>query len=150
MNFTTNYTWYNPLCFYLDTRDIIATSITCIELYMRSQRTLSSRYMLFKRSDVYISSVLTKLDYTGQLIQELHFNCKISNNLMFEYVILCYENWNILIQHKTKLKIPTNPIFKTFMIEHNIDIDKIIPEIIFNYTHVHRPTKTYAYYMSLV
>jgi hypothetical protein len=102
MNFTTNYTWYNPLCFYLDTRDIIATSITCIELYMRSQRTLSSRYMLFKRSDVYISSVLTKLDYTGQLIQELHFNCKISNNLMFEYVILCYENWNILIQHKTK------------------------------------------------
>lgn len=151
MDFTSHdYDWYSLVCSYLDTTDIVSMSVSCIEMYMRSHGTLSSRHVLYKQTDAFILSVLKQMNYTSSLIQEIHFNCKITNVLMFEYVMLCYENWNILLEHKSKLKIPNNPLFLTFMTEHNIDIDKIIPDRKINYTHVHRPTKTYAYYMSLV
>jgi len=97
-----------------------------------------------------MSAIILKINYTGNLIQELNLVCKISTNMMFEYIMLCYENWNLLLEHKSKLKIPNNTIFKQFLNEHNLDIDKIIPNIIFHYTHIHRPTKTYAFYKSLV
>ena len=147
---TNSYSWYNHVSTYLNDIDLARMSNTCVDLYMKSHGMLCTRYKQFQKSDFYMSAIILKINYTGNLIQELNLVCKISTNMMFEYIMLCYENWNLLLEHKSKLKIPNNTIFKQFLNEHNLDIDKIIPNIIFHYTHIHRPTKTYAFYKSLV
>lgn len=144
------FSWYNNVLCYLSIVEIATMSNTCIELYMKSHDNLKTGYREYNKSDLYISKLVTNLNFTGNLIQELNIPCKISTNMMFEYIMLCYENWVILIEHKNKLNVPSNRIFNSFLMEHHLDIDKIIPEFVFQYTHVHRPTKTYAYYKSLV
>ena len=147
---TDVYVWYNDVLKYLDTTDLASASITCVELYMKSYKLLRERYSDYMKSEAYISSVVTRINNTGRLIQEMNLGCQLATNMMFDYVMTCYENWSLFIEHKAKLRVPKNRLFVSFLSEHSLDIDKIIPEVRFHYTHVHRPTKSYAFYKSFV
>ena len=134
----------------MDTTDIASTSMVCVTMYMKSHDHLASRYLAYKKSDLYTNAMLSQMNHSGRIIQEMKMTCTISTNMMFEYMMMCYENWNVLLEHKDKLVVPTNPVFVKFCKEHHLDIDQIIPDVVIHYTHVHRPTKSYAYYKSLV
>ena len=142
--------WYDFVIPYLDTANLASMSVACVQTYMRSHDALASRYLAYKRSDAYAISTIKHMNQTGRLIQEMRVGSAISTQLMFEYVMTCYENWSMLLEHKDQLMFPTNHAFVTFCKEHHLDIDQIIPDVVIHYTHVHRPTKSYAYYKSLV
>lgn len=147
---TDGYVWFNHVLKYLDTSDLASASIACTEMYMKSYETLQERHSEYMKSEAYVDSVVTKINNTGRLIQEMNLSCQLATNMMFDYVMTCYENWSLLIEHKGKLRVPKNKLFANFLSEHSLDIDKIIPEVKFHYTHVHRPTKSYAFYKSFV
>jgi hypothetical protein len=115
---------------------------------MKSHATMSERFLEYKRSDAYARQVIRQTNQMGRLIQEMKMGCTLSTNAMFEYVMTCYENWSLLLEHKDKLFVPTSPAFLQFCKEHHLDIDQIIPDVVIHYTHVHRPTKSYAFYKS--
>lgn len=141
--------WYDSVIRYLDhAADVAVMSLTCVEAYMKSHTTLSERFLEYKRSDAYARQVIRQTNQMGRLIQEMKMGCTLSTNAMFEYVMTCYENWSLLLEHKDKLFVPTSPAFLQFCKEHHLDIDQIIPDVVIHYTHVHRPTKSYAFYKS--
>ncbi len=141
--------WFSIVMKYLDNKNLAKMSMTCTTCYMFSYKEMSERYEKYRRSDEYISNVIRHMNHLGNIIQDFKTASTISTNMMFEYTMMCYENWQFLLEHKNKLIIPHNPLFLHFCNEHHINIHNIIPNGTVHYTHIHRPTKSYAFYKSL-
>lgn len=134
---------------YLDNKGVAIMSLVCRKWYMESYHEMLKRYQEFRKSDEYLSEMIRQMNHLGKIIQEFKTSSTILTNMMFEYTMLCYENWHILLEHKHRLIIPHNDIFVCFCNEHHIKMNDIIPNGTVHYTHIHRPTKSYAFYKSL-
>ena len=133
---------------YLDHKDIAVLSITCSEHYMNFYHCLQNAYDEYIKSDTYKKRVIRQLNYETALIQDMRWSTKVSNNKIYEFLLVCYECWTWLSKEpwRSKLKIPTNSVFCNFLKERGIDMNEVLPTFLIQYTHVHRPSKQYSRY----
>ena len=79
------------------------------------------------------------------IIDQFKYNNNMLKSKMYQYIILCYENWSIISLNeylKSNLLIPTTIFFKDFLAERNINMRDILPECKMSYTHYHHQSKT--------
>ena len=109
-------------------------------------------YDNYIHSNKFKLNVITYLNKTSNIIDQFKWNNKLLTNMMFDYLITCYENWSWLTMndsYKQRLKLPKSKHFTGFLKEHGIAMHDVLPPIEFHYTHQHRPTKTYTYYKTI-
>jgi hypothetical protein len=140
---------------YMDTSDLVNLSFINSRMYVNLHSYVNTLYTKFIKSNLFKNKVISLLNYKANIINDLKFNNsyvnELSNKYMYEYVILCYENWVWLSidEYKNKLNIPNSSIFTHFMDERKINMKSILPSVKFVYTHIHRPTKQFTYYTHL-
>jgi hypothetical protein len=129
--------------------EIIQLQMTNKAFYMFLYKNVKSLYKAYIKSDKYRQSVIHTLNYTSRIIDEFRHNNKILSNMIFDYIILCYENWHWLTMnehYRARLNIPQALHFKAFLNDRQISISDILPNVHVTYTHFHRPTKSFSYY----
>lgn len=122
------------------------------DMYMAFFENMQQRYRKHTQSDDFRNNVILSMNQTAMLIDAFQYNNKLLSNMMYEYVMSCYENWHWVIMHdkyKSSLVVPKNILFKQFLHERNINLKDILPEVRVTYTHHHRPTKSYSYFKCL-
>lgn len=135
----------------LDTRDFIHLQMTNVSLYITCFPKVREMYDAYIKSDKYRKNVICELNTLAYMINQFQWKNKILDNKMYDYLIMCYENWSwiTLDNYKNDMCLPTSTHFTRFLQEHGIKIHDMLPAIEFNYTHHHRPTKSYTYYKTI-
>lgn len=133
----------------LSKTDIANLQLVNTESYMSLFEVMQERYKEYTHSDTYKHKVIREMNQISVLIDAFRQPNKIVTNMMYEYVMSCYENWQWISMddtYKNALEIPKGLIFKQFLNDHNIRIDDILPNFRVTYTHHHRPTKSFSYF----
>lgn len=133
----------------LSKTDIANLQLVNTESYMSLFEVMQERYKEYTHSDTYKHKVIREMNQISVLIDAFRQPNKIVSNMMYEYVMSCYENWQWISMddtYKNALEIPKGLIFKQFLNDHNIRIDDILPNFRVTYTHHHRPTKSFSYF----
>ena len=136
----------------LHDEDIVHIQMLNKTLYVNLFHKVQHMYNVYIKSDKYKSSVLTYLNKTSHIIDQFKWNNKLLTNLMYQYLISCYENWSWLTmndKYKQQLIFPKSKHFSYFLKDHGIAMHDVLPPIEFHYTHQHRPTKSYTYYKTI-
>ena len=122
------------------------------DMYMALFDHMQQRYRKHTQSDDFRNKVILSMNQTAMMIDAFQYNNKLLSNMMYEYVMSCYENWHWVIMHdkyKSSLVVPKSTLFKQFLLERNINLKDVLPEVRVTYTHHHRPTKSYSYFKCL-
>jgi hypothetical protein len=132
-------------------RDFVHLQMTDKSMYITCFPRVQKLYESYLKSDKYRRSVIRELNAVGYMINQFQWNSKILENKMYDYLIMCYENWAwiTLDNYKHELCLPTSAHFTRFMREHGIHIQDLLPAVEFHYTHHHRPTKSFTYYKTI-
>lgn len=135
----------------LDLRDLMNLQLTNKSMYVACFPKVHELYESYIKSDKYRRSVIRELNSVGYMINQFQWKNKILENKIYEYLIMCYENWSwiTLDNYKNDLQLPTSAHFTRFLKEHGIKIHELLPAIEFHYTHHHRPTKSYTYFKTI-
>lgn len=136
---------------YMETFDILNLSFTNSGMYVHLYPYVDTLYIKFVKSDYFKKKVIDLLNYKANIINQFKYNTEISNKYMYEYLILCYENWIWLSidEYKKRLSIPKSSLYIHFLSEKKLDMKSVLPDIKFVYTHIHRPTKQFTFYTHL-
>lgn len=132
-------------------KELVQLQTVSKSTYLALFPVLHELYQQYLKSDKYRLRVLNEMNHLSYMIDQFKWQNKILNNKMYEYVILCYENWSwiTLDNHTQQLQVPSSNHFVKFLQEHGIQIHEILPNIEFHYTHHHRPTKSFTYYKTI-
>lgn len=135
----------------LNVHDIANLQLVDTRMYMSLFETMQTRYREYTHSDDFKHQTLRMMNHTATMIDAFKQNNTLLTNMMYEYVIACYEHWHWIIMENFRgsLVIPKCSLFKQFLHERNIRIKDVLPEVRVTYTHHHRPTKSYSYYKCL-
>lgn len=137
---------------FLSDEDIIRVQMVNKTMYINLFPRVNMMYELFLNSDKYKIHIVNHLNKASHIIDQFKWNNKLLSNMMFDYIITCYENWSWLTMndsYKQQLKFPKSKHFMNFLKEHFISMHDILPPIEFHYTHQHRPTKSYTYFKTI-
>ena len=129
--------------------DIGNLQLVDTSMYVTLFERMQTRYRRFTQSDDFRNRVIMSMNHNSTMIDAFRYNNKLLSNMMYEYVMSCYEHWHWIVmqdKYKTSLLIPKSELFKRFLHEHNIRLKEVLPEVRVTYTHHHRPTKSYAYF----
>jgi hypothetical protein len=134
-----------------DPKDLVHLQMTNRSLYVTLYPHVERLYSLFVKSDKYRGNVIRELNELAYMINQFKWVNKILNNKMYEYLILCYENWSwiTLDNYKQLLIVPNSKHFSRFMQDRGIRMNELLPNVEFHYTHHHRPTKSFTYYKTI-
>ena len=132
-------------------RDIGTLQLVATSMYIALFERMQTRYRRFTQSDEFRNKVILSMNHNSMMIDAFRYNNKLLSNMMYEYVMSCYEHWHWIIMqdNKSSLIIPKSDIFKQFLHEHNIRLKDVLPDVRVTYTHHHRPTKSYSYFKCL-
>lgn len=133
----------------LSKTDIANLQLVNTESYMCLFEVMQDKYKEYTHSDAFKQKVIRDMNQSSVLIDAFRQNNKIVTNMMYEYVMSCYENWHWISMdetYKNALEIPKGLIFNQFLEDHSIRIDDILPNFRVTYTHHHRPTKSFSYF----
>lgn len=136
----------------LSDEDLIRVQMVNKTMYINLFHKVRHLYEMYLDSDKFKYNVINYLNKSSNIIDQFKWNNKLLTNMMFEYIITCYENWAWLTMeesYKQRLKLPKSKHFTGFLKEHGIGMHDVLPPIEFHYTHHHRPTKTYTYYKTI-
>ena len=135
----------------LDPKDLIHLHMVDKERYMSLYPKVREMYDAYLNSDKYRRDTIRDMNKMSNMINQFKWRNKILNNMMYDYIIICYENWSwiTLNNFKTKLKWPSSIHFERFLQEHGIKHNDLLPSVEFHYTHHHRPTKQFTYYKTI-
>lgn len=136
----------------LPDEDVIRVQMVNKTMYINLFHRVKRMYDLYTKSDKFKTNAVNYLNKTSNIIDQFKWNNKLLTNMMFDYVITCYENWSWLTMndsYKERLNLPKSKHFAFFLKEHGIAMHDILPPVEFHYTHQHRPTKTYTYYKTI-
>jgi hypothetical protein len=132
--------------------DIIRVQMVNKTMYVNLFHRVRHIYERYINSDKFKNNVVVYLNKTSNIIDQFKWNNKLLTNMMFDFIIACYENWSWLSMddsYKQRLELPKSKHFTSFLKEHGIAMHDVLPPIEFHYTHQHRPTKTYTYYKTI-
>lgn len=133
----------------LDEIDLIHLHMINKEIYILLFPLVDNIYKKYLQSDKYKENVIRSLNYMANLIDEFEQSNKLLTNIIFDYIITCYENWQWLTmneKYQHSFKIPVKHHFYQFLHERQLSMNDILPEVHVLYTHYHRPTKSFTYY----
>lgn len=136
----------------MGTIDLVNLQMTNKDLYVALYPIVQAKYQTYINSDLFKSRMVKTLNYASYMIDAFDYNNRILTNMMFEYVMTCYDNWHWLSMndsYRSSLNIPTTPHFERFLRERHLTIDSILPKPQINYTHHHRPTKSFSYFKTI-
>ena len=124
----------------------LLNKVTYISLYLD----IEYHYNVYINSDKYRYFIINTLNSSAKMINEI-MTCKISEIILFDYLIMCYQNWNWLCieKYKQKLKIPHSHVFFCFLKSRFLTIEHILPSYNIKYIHSYIPEKEFKYYNSL-
>ena len=130
-------------------------SLSCIWLlnkitYISLYADIEKHYHIYIHSDKYRYYIIDILNSNAYMINEI-MSCKISDIILFDYLIMCYKNWNWLCieKYKQKLNIPNSKVFFSFLKNRLLTLDNILPNYNIKYIHSYIPEKEFKYYNSL-
>ena len=132
--------------------DLVNIQMTNKDIYIALYPVVNEKYKEYVGSDLFKSRMVKTLNYYSYMIDAFDYNSRILTNMMFEYVMTCYDNWHWLSMndsYRSSINLPTTTHFERFLAERNLTIDDILPKARLNYTHHHRPTKTFSYYKTI-
>ena len=138
---------------YINHMDVIHLQMTNKSTYMFLYERVNVLYKNYIQSDAYKERVVKTLNHSSLMIDAfVYTNNKLLTNMLFDFIIMCYENWHWLTMndhYRNKLKLPQAPHFKAFLKERGITIHDILPNVQVTYTHFHRPSKSFSYYKNI-
>jgi len=132
--------------------DLIHLHLVNKQMYLSVYEYVNNRYKVYIQSDIFKQKTITSFNHSSYMIDAFEHDNKMLNNMMFEYVITCYDNWHWLSMcdnYRARLKIPSSQFFKTFLEERLLSISDILPKVQIHYTHHHRASKTFSYYKTV-